>query len=246
MRYIRSQGGILIPGQIGSKIRMNYDEAIISEETPGPPPWTPEELNPLFWFDPSDEYTDGASVGSWALRTGSQGTTLTSSGTARPTRSTLNGQRILAFDRTLLQIMSFSSSTAWTLGIIICVAQYVSTNWPGQFEEYDGLLTENTNNIAIWVGVRHASSFYNFGLGGYHKDGASTYNAGIDSAHIYRFTGNTEIGCLGMIVGRDRQFSERYWNGLIGDIIGLPLSTSAEDISKTEEYLATKYSITPV
>lgn len=199
----------------------------------------------LFWYDPSDNYTDGADVGAWAKRAGSQGTTLTSSGTARPTRSTLNGTRILAFDRSLSQVLSCAADTMWTLGVVICVAKYVSSGG-GTFYGYDGIFTSNggSNSTAVWVGDAGSGNFYDLGLTTLYTDGAATMSAGIDSPHVYRAVGVADgISSSGMVVGRDRYWAVRHWNGLIGDIVGLPRDASAEDIAATENYLRAKYGL---
>lgn len=213
---------------------------------PPPPQWTPEKIaGLLFWYDPSDNYTDGADVGAWAKRAGSQGTTLTSSGTARPTRSTLNGTRILAFDRSLSQVLSYPLSTAWTLGVVICVAQYVSSGG-GTFANYDGLVTGNgeEGGRTVWIGTVGSGTFYNSTGVTNYTDGAETMSAGIDSPHVYRaVAGYGVMTVYGMAVGRDRTWADRHWNGLIGDIVGLPRDASAEDIAATEDYLRAKYGL---
>lgn len=214
-----------------------------------PPPWTPEKIDGLlFWYDPADTYTDGENVGTWTKRAGSQGTTLTSSGTARPTRSELNGARILSFDRSLSQVLSCAVGTTWTLGVVICVAQYVSSGG-GTFTGYNGLFTSNQGDsgLVVWIGTPGYDTFYDFGMATLYTDGAETMSAGIDSPHVYRAVGRYDVVTdgYGMAVGRDRiyTYAERYWNGLIGDIVGLPRDASAEDIAATENYLRAKYGL---
>lgn len=237
---------LVVPDRAPRRLGCGVGCGVGGSPAPAPvPPWTPEDIaGLLFWYDPADTYTDGENVGTWTKRAGSQGTTLTSSGTARPTRATLNGARILSFNRSLLQVLSFAAGTTWTLGVVICVAKYVSSGG-GTFSGYDGILSSGNNGggeLAVWVGTAGLGDFYNLGLATLYTDGTETMSAGIDSPHVYRARATADgISGSGMIVGRDRTWADRHWNGLIGDIVGLPRDASAEDIAATEDYLATKY-----
>lgn len=247
MRYIKSKGGILTPGQYGSGIRMRQEENLTQDiVVPPEPVWTPADLNPQYWYDPADDYTtssDSTVIDTWVKRAGSSAAVLSSQATAstKPTRGTdAGGRRVHNYVRDNAQMLAGDAVT-WTIGTVFVVAKFTGAT----FSDYNGLVEANQGNNAYFVGDSGTGNWYVDSGKVFYLDGVQTNSAGLNSPHVYEMvmTGIfTES--FGMRVGQDGVMPGRYWNGYIGDIISFTTILSAGDRTLVRDYLGTKWGIT--
>jgi len=231
--------------RLGFKSWLTDRTDMILEEPDPLPPWTPADLNPEYWFDPADEYTTvvvgSEAISTWTKRTGTgAGTALTMTAPNQPTRVLLDGKRIIQFDRGGFQYMQMLSSV--TFGSVFVVAQYA--NGANVFFGYDGLVTgvSGGDNPEPFVGNQDTGIWYSFN--NQYTDGTLTANAGINSTHVFDYSrGASPPTLTGLQVGKDRSWTDRYWNGWIGDIIIYPTILSTSDRNLVREYLMTKWEI---
>ena len=130
---------------------------------------------------------------------------------------------------------------------------YIVAKWTGAgtFSTYNGLFTgSNTSGTDGGIGwIAHSGSvnaytatkwWDNLYLNGTSSTGASVLPT-MASDFVVDFSANSPISVTGMMVGRDRTYSGRGWEGLIGEVIAFNSKLSTADRQKTEGYLAWKW-----
>ena len=213
--------------------------------------WTPASTTTAAWFDASDASTiteSGGAVSQWNDKSGNSYNLAQGTGAAQPVTgsSTINSLNAMAW--TTAKFMSSATPAGANWQDVYVVAKWTGA---GTFSTYNGLFTGSNNSGTDggigWIGHTGSVNSYtgtkwwdNLYLNGTSSTGAAVLPT-MASDFVVDFSANSPISVTGMTVGRDRTYSGRGWEGLIGEVIAFNSKLSTADRQKTEGYLAWKW-----
>jgi len=212
--------------------------------------FSPLDLSPVLWLDASDTSTiteSGGAVSQWDDKSGNGNDVTQGTAANQPTSGTrtLNGLNVLDFDGTtdFLTVSGFTASQPITLFAVV-------------EKDTDTSRRIFTGGILGWILVNQQPTSY---AGNYLY---GTIGTAVDNTpHIMRHTFNgvsssihvdgTQTGPTGNAgtTGITSPFtlstsSTQQWDGIIAEIIVIDGTLTADQITATESYLASKWGIT--
>lgn len=124
---------------------------------------------------------------------------------------------------------------------------FVVANWGGTqtlFPSYNGLISGKSNYFLLIGNPPQGSRFLLNSPSLFINNKATNNFAPLQKSKLIFFKSNSSAMAPNMLIGRDRTFTNRYWNGDVSEIIisTQPLSDSLRDI--VNKYLCQKYSNT--
>jgi hypothetical protein len=199
------------------------------------------------WDASSLAFADGAVVTSWPDGSGA-GRHMTPVATGPIAKTAVqNGLTVARFDGVSNQALRAAGTTVVPKHVFAVAKASAAT-----FPNFNGLLTGVSagNEQVFLLGSQGASTwFIPGGAATYHRDGvADTTNTGPMNTWSVMSMTNTTLwtGAVQFQIGDDRNVTNRYWVGDVGEIVAYDRVLSAAERAQVEEYLSAKWGTFPV
>jgi hypothetical protein len=187
-------------------------------------------------------------VTSWTDSSGNGRDVSTASNTPSYQTNELNGLPVVRFDGIDDRFNTATSSFAFKH--VFAVAKYSAATFPGG-AVYPGLVSGDNSGSGhklILVGETSTTRFFDDGgfTTVYYLNGTLTAEASMTGpmAAFAHFSISYSTGWSQPIaIGRDREFSGRYWDGDVAEIIAYDSVLSTTDRQAVEAYLADKWGL---
>ena len=126
------------------------------------------------------------------------------------------------------------------------VARYSTAN----FVDFDGLFTTGSgNNVLIFTGNLNSATWFTSGLdlANYYENLVSTPGGAtttLTSWTVHSISNATAVSGTEWIIGHDREFMSRNWEGSIAEVVAYDIALSSTDRDNLITDLKTKWAIT--